>query len=96
MTRVVASDIVSMTHCARRLWYEYNPPAGFEEIEPDPFDALIMEMALEHEQTVYERLADEFEVVEATSLDHTQELMAQGALGQRVRAALRHPKSRYG
>jgi uncharacterized protein len=79
MTRIVASDVVSLTHCPRRLWYEYNPPAGMEETEPDPFDALILEMGLEHERAILEKIASDFEVVEATSRNHTQELMRQGA-----------------
>ena len=75
MVRVIASDIVSMTHCPRRLWYEYNPPPGMEEVEPDPFDALILEMGLEHESAVRDKLAEGTEVIEATSIDHTHELI---------------------
>jgi uncharacterized protein len=79
MTRIIASDVVSLSHCPRRLWYEYNPPAGMEPVEPDPFEALIREMGLEHERAVLDTIAAGAEVVEATSLDHTRTLMAQGA-----------------
>lgn len=79
MARVVASDIVSLSHCPRRLWYEYNPPPGIEAVEPDPLDALILEMGLEHESAVRDKLAEESEVFEATSIEHTQQLMDEGA-----------------
>lgn len=52
MTRIIASDVVSLSHCPRRLWYEYNPPVGMEAVEPDPFETLMMEMGLEHERAV--------------------------------------------
>lgn len=77
MTRVIASDVVSFTHCRRRLWYKYNPPPGMKEIEPAPFDALILEMGLEHESAVRDGLANKLEVIEATSIEHTQDLMGE-------------------
>lgn len=75
MTRVIASDVVSFTYCPRRLWYEYNPPPGMKEMEPAPFDALILEMGLEHESAVRDKLAEKLEVVEATSIENTHDLM---------------------
>lgn len=77
MLSVVASDIVPFTHCPRRLWYDRNPPPGMDDVEPNPFDALILELGLEHEVAVRDRLAEDFEVVEATSAEHTQALIRQ-------------------
>ena len=78
MVLVVASDVVSLTHCARRLWYEYNPPSGAETVVLDPFDQLMIELGHEHEQRIRDQLSAENEVVEAISLEHTQELMEAG------------------
>ena len=79
MTRVVASDIISMSHCPRRLWYEKNPPEDIGRITLNPFETLIAEMGLEHERVVRDRLAGELELTEATSAAHTRELMDAGA-----------------
>lgn len=78
MVLVIASDVVSLTHCARRLWYEYNPPPGQGAVALDPFDQLMIDLGHEHEQRIYDQLLADYEVVEATSLDHTQELMDAG------------------
>jgi uncharacterized protein len=79
MVRLFASDVVSFTHCPRRLWYDYHPPEGFEAAEADPFDQLVIDMGLEHEHVILESLAQEAEVIEAMSVDHTKELMDGGA-----------------
>jgi uncharacterized protein len=79
MARVIASDVVPLNHCPRRLWYEHNPPAGMDEAEPDPFDALILEMGIEHELAILESIKAGTEVVEAISVEHTQVLMGQAA-----------------
>lgn len=76
MPNIVASDIVSFSHCKRRLWYDYNPPADIEPSEPDPFDVLIQDLGLAHEQSVLERLGRGAELEEANSVEHTQDLMA--------------------
>ena len=72
------SDVNSLNHCARRIWYEHNPPPGLELVEHDPFDAMIIEMGEEHEKRVYELLAEVAEIVTAHSAEHTAELMAAG------------------
>ncbi len=79
MVRLVASDAVSFAHCPRRLWFERHPPAGFAQIELDPFEQLVIDMGLEHEHAVLERLSAQNEVVEAKSPAHTQALMSNGA-----------------
>ena len=79
MLRIVASDVVPYAHCARRLWYDHNPPPGEMVAPDDPFDLLIAEMGLAHEQRVLEQLSATNEVVEARSAQHTAELMAGGA-----------------
>lgn len=75
MARIIASDIVSYNHCHRRLWFDYNPPPGIGEMEPDPFDVLIKDQGLAHENAILENLASEADVVEAVSVNHTEELM---------------------
>ncbi len=75
MARISASDVVSFTHCPRRLWYDHNPPPGLIEEPLDPFDQLVMALGLEHEAAVRDRFAEESTVVEATSVEHTQQLI---------------------
>lgn len=73
------SDVYSLNHCARRVWYEHNPPLGLEAVEPAAFDAMVFEMGEEHEKRVYDLLAEGAEIITAQSAQHTAELMAAGA-----------------
>lgn len=73
------SDAKSWLHCKRRVWYDNFPPEGFEIGDPDPFDTLIMEMGMQHEWNIKKELEKKFEVVEATSNEHTLNLMGAGA-----------------
>ena len=74
-----ASDIVPLSHCPRRFWYDRNQPSGLVEVDPDPFESLIMELGLDHEETVKNKLSAKHDVVEAKSVDHTKALMEAGA-----------------
>lgn len=72
------SDAKSWVSCARRVWLDNK--GGFEEAPiEDEFQQLIIELGMEHEQTVLNKLASKFEVHEATSAEHTKELMKDGA-----------------
>lgn len=75
--RVVASDIVAMSHCPRRLWYERSPPKGID-LALDAFDQLVVDMGLAHEVAVRDRLSQDIDVIEATSAAHTRDLMEAG------------------
>lgn len=67
-----AGDAKAWKHCSRRFWFDHNPPENFEILE-DPFETLIEKFGREHELRVKDDLGD---VVEAMSLEHTQELVA--------------------
>ena len=73
-----ASDIVPLSHCPRRFWYDRNQPPGLTEGDPDPFEALIMELGLDHEETVKNKLSAKHDLVEAESVEHTKALMEDG------------------
>jgi len=73
------SDSRSWLHCRRRVWYDNFPPEGFEVGEPDPFDALIMKMGINHEWGIKRDLEKKFQVIEAVSNEHTLGLMKAGA-----------------
>ncbi|MEZ5903367.1 MAG: TM0106 family RecB-like putative nuclease [Alphaproteobacteria bacterium] len=75
MTWITASDVHSLNHCPRRLWFEKNPPEGLEEAEEDAFEALVIDMGLEHEKRTLSELAKDREVITATSVEHTKQLM---------------------
>lgn len=79
MAWINPSDVHSLSHCARRLWYEYNSPPGIEAAAMNPFDALVVSMGNAYEQTVKERLAATADIVTAQSKEHTDTLMAEGA-----------------
>ena len=79
MTWINPSDVQSLHQCARRVWYEHNPPPGMEAVAMNPFDALVASMGNDYEQTVRERLAATATMMTAQSAEHTKTLMAEGA-----------------
>jgi len=72
------SDAKSWSLCARRVWFDNK---GNFDIEPsgDEFEQLIIELGLEHERIVLDKLAKIHEVQTATSVEDTNRLMAEGA-----------------
>jgi uncharacterized protein len=72
------SDARSWLHCKRRVWYDNFPPEDLKEVEPDPFDELIVQLGIKHEINIKHDLEQEFQLVEATSVEHTKELMNAG------------------
>ncbi len=73
-----ASDAKSWEHCVRRAWFDNNPPMGYESIKPNEFDQLILDLGIQHEQKVKHRLEEQYQLIEAKSEEHTQDLMSQG------------------
>ncbi len=71
-----ASDVMSLHQCARRVWYEHNPPPSTEAAAMNPFDAMVATMGNNYEQAVRGRLAAMATMVTAESAEHTQTLMA--------------------
>lgn len=66
-----AGDAIAWASCRRRVWYDYHRPDGFIEKE-DPFEALMQEKGLVHEQNIVDQLGP---METAASAKHTQELM---------------------
>lgn len=78
MVWINPSDAQPLYQCARRVWYEHNPPPGMEAAALNPFDAMVVSMGNAYEQSIYDQLADTAEIVTAQSPEHTQALMAEG------------------
>lgn len=70
---VRASDATSWLICERRAYYDHFPTENRKEI--DPFDALVMEMGVEHERHVMSQVGRYEEAVDEA---HTQWLMNRG------------------
>ena len=73
---ISASDAKSWKHCHRRVWFDFNPPAGLVS-EEDAFEQLVQQAGDVHEMQVKNRLQQQAAVVEAKSAQHTRALMAQ-------------------
>jgi len=71
------SDAKSWSLCARRVYFDNCPPEG-QKIEIGEFDQLVIDLGLAHEQAILEKLAQNYEVHKALSVEHTLELMEQG------------------
>jgi len=71
------SDAKAWGECARRVWLDNK--GDFEEVPVDPFDQLVIEKGLAHEQDVLDRLSGRYEVHKAASVEDTARLMAEGA-----------------
>lgn len=72
------SDARSWLHCKRRVWYDNFQPEGMVEAEPDPFEELVKQLGIRHEWGIKRDLEQRFQVVEATSVEHTEALMEAG------------------
>jgi len=70
------SDAKSWTECGRRVWLDNK--GEFEELPLDPFDQMVTDLGLEHEKAVLEDLRSGHDVHEASSVEDTARLMAQG------------------
>ena len=79
MKPIIASDIVPLSYCARRLWFDYHPPDGLADVASDPYEQLILEMGIAHEAAVLSALTGRIKAVEALSVAHTDQLLAEGA-----------------
>ncbi len=71
------SDAVAWDYCIRRVWFDNQELRGID-IEPSPFDQLVMKRGLLHEQKVLETLAEQHAVTIAKDQEDTQRLMACG------------------
>ncbi len=72
------SDAVAWAECARRVWHDNKGQLDHGKTE-DAFEQLVIERGLEHERQVLKLLREQYDVHEARSVEHTQQLMAQGA-----------------
>lgn len=70
-----ASDAVAWTSCLRRAWLDHASERK-PDIPADEFDQLVIDLGLEHERVILKELQSTQEVVTATSVEHTQALMA--------------------
>ncbi len=72
------SDAKSWASCARRVWFDNFPPDG-PVADIAAFDQLIIDQGLTHEKAVLGQLSENYTVHEAQSVDHTKQLMVEGA-----------------
>ena len=70
------SDAKSWAECKRRVWLDNRADLDTQPID-DPFEKLIIELGVAHEQTLLQELASKTDVHTATSPEHTTELMAK-------------------
>lgn len=71
------SDAKSWSLCARRVWLDNK--GNFETAPPeDEFEQLVIDLGLNHEQTVLERLSQTYDVHTASSVDDTNRFMEEG------------------
>jgi predicted RecB family nuclease len=66
-----ASDAMAWQYCSKRAWFTLHPPEGYE-IERDPFEVLLESLGQAHELEVLQAFDG---AVEATSVEHTSQLM---------------------
>ena len=70
------SDAKSWSLCARRVWLDNKGDFDLQTID-DPFEQLVIELGLAHEQAVLERLSGDMDVHTASSPGDTARLMAE-------------------
>lgn len=70
------SDAKSWSLCARRVWLDNKGNFDLQLVD-DPFEQLVIELGIAHEQAVLERLSGNMDVHTATSPDDTSRLMAE-------------------
>lgn len=70
------SDSKSWVLCARRVWLDNKRDFDLQPLE-DPFDQLVIELGLAHEQAILQRLSSKMEVQTATSPEDTSRLMSE-------------------
>jgi len=75
---VKPSDAVAWVECARRVWLDNKGQHDHGKAE-DAFQQLVIERGMEHERHVLELLTEQYDVHEARSVEHTQQLMVLGA-----------------
>ncbi|GBE06995.1 PD-(D/E)XK nuclease superfamily protein [bacterium BMS3Abin11] len=69
------SDAKSWSLCTRRVWIDNKAQLNLPPTE-DEFEQLVIQLGLEHENAVHQRLSETFEVQTATSVENTSQLMA--------------------
>ena len=74
---VKPSDAKSWSSCARRVWLDNKGSFDTAPIE-DEFELLIIQLGLDHEEAVLQRLSKMLEVHTATSAEHTKRLVDEG------------------
>jgi uncharacterized protein len=72
------SDAKSWSLCARRVWLDNKEDFDIPIVE-DPFEQLVIDLGLEHEQAVLRELSANMNVHTATSPDDTARLMSEKA-----------------
>ena len=70
------SDAKSWCLCARRVWLDNKGDLELAPIE-DEFEQLVIQLGIEHENTVLQRLVTKLDVHTTTSVEHTRFLMAE-------------------
>jgi len=78
MKMIRASDARSWLHCQRRVWFDNNPPAGFELFLINEFDQILIDRGNFLEWNIKRKLENQYQLVEAVSEEHTKELMGAG------------------
>jgi predicted RecB family nuclease len=72
------SDARSWLHCVKRVWFDNFPPDG-SVTKISEFDQLIIDQGLVHEEVVLDQLSENHTVHRAQSVEHTRQLMEEGA-----------------
>jgi predicted RecB family nuclease len=72
------SDARSWLSCAKRAWFDNFPPKG-PVSKVSEFDQLIIDQGLAHEKVVLDQLSENHTIHRAQSVDHTRQLMEEGA-----------------
>ncbi|XOV85477.1 MAG: TM0106 family RecB-like putative nuclease [bacterium] len=70
------SDARAWSLCARRVWLDNKGDLELAPVEDD-FEQLIIQLGLAHEQVIFEKLANKFEVRTAHSFENTRQLIAE-------------------
>lgn len=74
-TLIKPSDAKSWALCARRVWLDNKGDIELPAIE-DEFERLVIDLGLEHERSVLQRIATTLDVRTATSPEDTKRLIA--------------------
>ncbi|MDC0124689.1 TM0106 family RecB-like putative nuclease [Gammaproteobacteria bacterium] len=70
------SDATAWSKCVRRVWLDNKGQLDCDQTE-DPFDQLVKDRGLEHEEKILKHLQGKYDVHKASSIEETHQLMAQ-------------------